>query len=72
MNLGRKERAFIFIAEYQRKNEGAEPTLPEIMQAVGCAQGSASNYRSEYRKMQEAQRGELAAVGGASNGHIPM
>jgi phage-related protein len=72
MNLGRKERAFIFIAEYQRRNEGAEPTLPEIMEAVGCAQGSASNYRSDYRKMYEAQRGELAAVAGATNGHHPM
>ena len=41
MNIGRKERAFMFIAEYQRRNEGAEPTLPEIMEAVSCSQGSA-------------------------------
>jgi len=72
MNVGRKERAFMFIAEYQRSNEGAEPTLPEIMEAVGCSQGSASNYRSDYRKVQEAQTGEPAAMAGATNGHHPM
>lgn len=63
MNSSRKERAFAFIAAYQRNNEGADPTLPEIMEAVGCAQGSASNYRSEYRKMHTAYRDELAAIG---------
>ncbi len=72
MNIGRKERAFMFIAEYQRRNEGAEPTLPEIMEAVSCSQGSASNYRSDYRQMQEAQTGELAAMAGTTNGHHPM
>src|SRR5260370_3366149 len=72
MNVGRKERAFMFIAEYQRSNEGAEPTLPEIMEAVSCSQGSASNYRSDYRKMKEAQTGEVAAMAGATNGHHPM
>jgi len=72
MNIGRKERAFMFIAEYQRRNEGAEPTLPEIMEAVSCSQGSASNYRSDYRKMQEAQTGEVAAMAGATNTHHPM
>jgi len=71
MNVGRKERAFMFIAEYQRSNEGAEPSLPEIMEAVSCSQGSASNYRSDYRKMQEAQTGELTAMAGATNGHHP-
>jgi len=71
MNVGRKERAFLFIAEYQRSNEGAEPTLPEIMEAVSCSQGSASNYRSDYRKMQEAQTGELTTMAGATNGHHP-
>jgi archaellum component FlaC len=71
MNVGRKERAFMFIAEYQRSNEGAEPTLPEIMEAVSCSQGSASNYRSDYRKMQEAQTGELTTMAGATNGHHP-
>lgn len=72
MNLGRKERAFMFIAEYQRRNEGAEPTLPEIMEAVSCSQGSASNYRSDHRKMQEAQTGEVAAMADAANGHHPV
>jgi hypothetical protein len=72
MNPGKKERAFSFIAEYERKNEGAEPTLPEIMEAVGCSQGSASNYRSEYRKLQEAQVGELTTMAGATNGHRPI
>jgi acetolactate synthase small subunit len=72
MNLGRKGRAFIFIAEYQRRNEGAEPTLPEIMEAVSCSQGSASHYRSDYRKMQEVQTGEVAATAGATNDHHPM
>ena len=67
MNPGRKERAFLFIADYQRTHDGAEPTLPEIMQAVGCAQGSASNYRSEYRKMHDGHEGELAAVSGVVN-----
>ena len=37
------------------------------MDWVGCAQGSASNYRSEYRKRQEAQVSELAAVAGVVN-----
>lgn len=72
MNIGKKERAFMFIAEYQRRYEGAEPTLPEIMEAVSCSQGSASNYRSDYRKMQETQTGEVAAMAGATNGHHPM
>ena len=72
MNIGRKERAFMFIAEYQRNNEGAEPTLPEIMEAVNCSQGSASNYRSDYRKMQETHTGEVATMAGATNGHHPM
>jgi hypothetical protein len=72
MNVGRKERAFMFIAAYQRRYEGAEPMLPEIMEAVGCSQGSASNYRSDYRKMQEAQTGESATVAGVTNGHHPM
>lgn len=72
MNSGKKERAFLFITEYERKNEGAEPTLPEIREAVGCSQGSASNYRSEYRRMQGAQAGEFAAMAGATNGHHPM
>ena len=69
---GSKDRAFSFIAEYVRKNEGANPTLPEIMEAVGCSQGSASNYRSEYWKLQEAQAGELTAMTGATNGHRPV
>ena len=72
MNIGRKERAFMFIADYQHKNEGAEPTLPEIMEAVSCSQGSASNYRSDYRKIQQAQTDEVAAMAGAANGHHPM
>ena len=72
MNPGKRERAFTFIAEYRRRNEGAEPTLPEIMQAVGCSQGSASNYRSDYRKMQETQTGELATMTRATNGHHPI
>jgi hypothetical protein len=72
MNLGKKERAFIFIAEYQRKNEGAEPTLPEIMEAVDCSQGSASNYRADYRKMAQVQPDEFATVAGATNGHHPI
>ena len=67
LNPGRKARAFLFIAEYQRTHDGAEPTLPEIMQAVGCAQGSASNYRNEYRKRQEAPGSELATVAGVVN-----
>lgn len=72
MNPGKKERAFLFITDYLRRNEGAEPTLPEIMEAAGCSQGSASNYRSDYRKMQEAQAGELTAMARATNGHHPM
>jgi hypothetical protein len=72
MNYGKKGRAFSFIAEYAHKNEGAEPTLPEIMEAVGCSQGSASNYRSEYRRLQAAQAGELTAVAGATNGRHPL
>ena len=67
MNLGRKERAFRFIAEYQRTHDRADPTLPEIMQAVGCAQGSASNYRSEYRKRHDGHESELVAVTGVVN-----
>jgi len=71
MSPGKKERAFLFIAEYQRRNEGAEPTLPEIMEAVDCSQGSASNYRSNYREMQRAQTDEPAAMAGATNSHHP-
>ncbi len=66
MNLSRRDRAFLFIGEYQRRNQGAEPTLEEIMEAVDCSQGSASNYRSDYRKV---QTGEVAAMVGVANGH---
>jgi hypothetical protein len=69
MNPSRKERAFLFIANYQRQHEGAEPTLPEIMEAVNCSQGSASNYRADYRKTPQAQVDEFAAVAVATNGH---
>ena len=72
MNSGKKGLAFSFIAEYARKNEGTEPTLPEVMEAVGCSQGSASNYRSEYRRLQEAQAGELTTMAGATNGRHPL
>lgn len=72
MKSGKKDRAFSFIAEYVRKNEGAEPTLPEVMEAAGCSQGSASNYRSEYRRLQEAQAGELTTMAGATNGRHPL
>jgi archaellum component FlaC len=71
MNLSRKERAFMFIANYQRQHGGAEPTLPEIMEAVDCSQGSASNYRADYRKMPQVQPDEFAAMAGATNGHHP-
>jgi hypothetical protein len=72
MNLSKKERAFIFIANYQRQHGGAEPTLEEIMGAVDCAQGSASNYRADYRKTHEDHGGEFAAVAGITNGHQPI
>lgn len=72
MNLSKKERAFIFIANYQRQHEGAEPTLEEIMEAVDCSQGSASNYRADYRKMPQVQPDEFVAVAGATNGHHPI
>jgi len=71
MNLSKKELAFLFIADYQRKNAGAEPTLEEMMAAVDCSQGSASNYRSEYRKGQEGRTGAVAVLVEASNGHMP-
>ena len=63
----KKERAFLFIAYYQRQHEGAEPTLETIMEAVGCSQGAASNYRSEYRQ----QTGEVVAVAGMENAQHP-
>jgi hypothetical protein len=66
MNLGKKERAFRFIARYQQNHNGAEPSLEAIMEAVSCSQGSASNYRSEYRQMQETQ------MVAKTNGHHAM
>jgi len=68
MNLSKKELAFLFIAEYQRSHEGAEPTLEDLMAAVDCSQGSASNYRSEYRRMQEISPNGVAAQAAAANG----
>jgi uncharacterized phage infection (PIP) family protein YhgE len=72
MNLSKKERAFMFIANYQRQHGSAEPTLEEIMEAVDCSQGSASNYRAEYRKMPQMQMEEFAVTAGATNGHHPI
>jgi len=72
MNLSKKERAFMFIANYQRQHGSAEPTLEEIIEAVDCSQGSASNYRAEYRKMPQMQMEEFAVTAGATNGHHPI
>ncbi len=70
MNLSKKERAFIFIATYQRQHEGAEPSLEEIMEVIECSQGSASNYRAEYR--QQIQATETRALVGAANGYYQV
>lgn len=44
----------------------------EIMEAVPCSQGSASNYRAEYRQAQQVRVDEFAAVAGATNGNHPI
>lgn len=60
----KEERAFNFIEDYRQKNEGVEPSLEAIMEEVNCSQGSASNYRARYRKMNGS-----SDVAVASNGH---
>jgi len=51
-SASKEQRAFNFIAEYALQRNGAEPSLEDIMAEVQCSQGSASNYRTKYRKSQ--------------------
>jgi hypothetical protein len=47
----------------EQDNEGIRPSLEEIMEAVNCSQGSASNYRNDYYLQVEAN---------AINGYHPI